>query len=265
MNVTAIIATHNYGHWIMDAIDSVLKQTYPTNIAIFDDGSSDNTYEICKNALNINRIHKHISDNDIKLDYAYSTTHNLTNKTKINTYLIHSDKPTGGPSKPRNKLINYTWNNTDVFAPLDADDHWINSRIEKIVETFKKTDAGLVFTDYFTIDIKTGIKQTVLGESYHFGRFLQQDTIHSGACISKKILELVKEKDEFYCEQMRCVEDYDLFMRCCEKSLCIHIPEPLLYARVHQDNSTNSVKKEVWENCWKLMRERMASRNGKVQ
>ncbi len=49
--VTVLIDTHNHQHFIEDAINSVLKQDFPsseTEILVVDDGSTDNTAEIVR-------------------------------------------------------------------------------------------------------------------------------------------------------------------------------------------------------------------------
>ena len=46
-NVAVIVSNYNYGEFVLDAIDSALKQDYEGQIRIYviDDGSSDGSYE----------------------------------------------------------------------------------------------------------------------------------------------------------------------------------------------------------------------------
>ena len=47
--VTVYIANYNYAHYIEQAIDSVLNQTFQDfELLIFDDGSTDNSKQILK-------------------------------------------------------------------------------------------------------------------------------------------------------------------------------------------------------------------------
>jgi glycosyltransferase involved in cell wall biosynthesis len=47
--VSVIIPSYNYGHFLIEAVESVLRQTYlPDEILLSDDASTDNTYEIMK-------------------------------------------------------------------------------------------------------------------------------------------------------------------------------------------------------------------------
>jgi glycosyltransferase involved in cell wall biosynthesis len=49
MNITALIDNYNYAHFISDAIDSVLNQTYPPyEIIVVDDGSSDHSVALVR-------------------------------------------------------------------------------------------------------------------------------------------------------------------------------------------------------------------------
>jgi len=50
--ITIIIPTHNYGHYISETLDSVLKQSYKKwECIIIDDGSIDNTWDVVESYL----------------------------------------------------------------------------------------------------------------------------------------------------------------------------------------------------------------------
>ncbi len=105
--VSVIIPTYNYTDYIIEAIDSVLKQTYPKNkieIIVVDDGSTDDTYS---------KLEKLIEQNTIKYYFQ-------ENKGKANATFNAIKKCTG----------KYIFN-------LDADDYFFEDKITEYVKVFE--------------------------------------------------------------------------------------------------------------------------------
>ena len=106
--VSVIVPTYNYAHYIIEAIDSVLEQTYPRKlieIIVADDGSIDNTNEVLKEYIDNGLIHYFFQENKGK-----------ANATK-NAVQIANGK--------------YIFN-------LDADDYFYPSKIEETVRVFEE-------------------------------------------------------------------------------------------------------------------------------
>ena len=56
--ITVYVVSHNYGKYLSEAIESVLRQTFVNwELLIFDDGSSDDTQKI----IDLYRNHEKIS------------------------------------------------------------------------------------------------------------------------------------------------------------------------------------------------------------
>jgi glycosyltransferase involved in cell wall biosynthesis len=114
LTVSTLIDTYNYGHYIEEAIESVLKQTYPSNlieIIIVDDASTDNTKEVTQRYQD-------------KIKYFY--------------------KQNGGQSSAFNLAFEKA--SGEIIALLDADDTWLPTKLEKVCETFEMAkDADVVY------------------------------------------------------------------------------------------------------------------------
>lgn len=98
--VSVVIPTYNYGHFVAEALESVLAQTFrPHEIVVVDDGSTDNTREVLAPYMG-------------RVKY------------------IH--KKNGGLSAARNTGILAATG--DWIALLDSDDTWLPQKLEKQVE-----------------------------------------------------------------------------------------------------------------------------------
>lgn len=248
--VTIIIANHNYGQYVLGAINSALKQDYPKDrlhIFIVDDGSTDDSVQ---KIIDTYFEGKRGIFNKVVLD----------NGTKITMVCLTQAQ---GPSAARNIAILNTLDDTDIYAVLDADDEYYPQKVLKCVNKIVQSggNVGVVYADYDVWNIETGNIVREFKEPYSKIRLMQECIVHSGAVITKQALVNSKENNTFYDNAMRTCEDYDLWIRISEKLLMVHIPESLSLVRVHKDNSTFSVKNEIWQANWQRIRDKLAARH----
>jgi glycosyltransferase involved in cell wall biosynthesis len=103
--VSVLIDTFNYGHFIEEAIRSVLVQDFPAEqmeIIVVDDGSTDDTREL-------------VARYGERVQYFY--------------------KPNGGQASAFNYGIERA--RGEFIALLDADDYWLPSKLSKVVDAFQ--------------------------------------------------------------------------------------------------------------------------------
>ncbi len=235
--VTVVIPNHNYGHWIADAIKSVVSEAYPAELkqmVIVDDNSTDSSWEVVTNLFS--DILK--SDNDNVIGYINNCKMALTRNTT----------GTAGPSATRNVGIKAAWETTDLYGFLDADDIYLQGKISRSVSKFceDKLRIGFIYSDYDTVNTATGLKISEYKEPFSRNRLVKECIVHSACIVSKTALE----RCGLYDETLRTCEDYDMWLRISEQFVGIHIPETLMEVRVGSYNSTNSVDKSIWQNCY---------------
>lgn len=103
--VTVLITTYNYGHFIEQAIDSVIAQDYPADkiqILVVDDGSTDDTSERVK---------------------------------KYGSRISYFQKPNGGQASALN--FGFAKARGEIVALLDADDLFVPFKLTRISEVFQ--------------------------------------------------------------------------------------------------------------------------------
>jgi glycosyltransferase involved in cell wall biosynthesis len=232
-NVTTIIAHKDYTEYLNKAIASAKNQTYPNKICVIDDGSKDQDSVIRTvfgyDAVNIT----HLPNNSGKL---------LEN---VNCQLFLMNR-NGGPSAARNVGIKHNIEWTDAFQILDADDQMMPNKIELLVEEMEKDwkNIGIVYADYI---IDKGDYQVMeFKHPYSKSLLSKECIIHSGSLINKSLFLSVG----LYDESFRVCEDYDLWLRGCERFIALHVPEPLTLVLDHDQNSTNTVHNEIWQQSW---------------
>lgn len=237
LNATVIIPCHNYGRFLQDAMESVLyeQEDNPINLRgiVVDDGSTDNTQEIC-------------------------------NKFKGTIFSILKNESSLGPSPSRNKAITESWDYTDVWFNLDADDMFKGGKVRKFLEVLEDDNIGIVYADYDILN-NEGISRREFKEPYNRKRLTEECIIHSGAAFTKKALERVglKKGDPVYDPSLRFCEDWDLWLKLSTGSLAYHISESLTTVRVHGQNLSylTPSNQEEWNRSWGVIRTRLQNGN----
>jgi glycosyltransferase involved in cell wall biosynthesis len=123
--VTALINSYNYGHFVEQAIDSVLAQDYPSDrmeVLVVDDGSTDDTAERVK---------------------------------KYGARIQYLRKANGGQASAFN--CGFERSQGDIIALLDADDYWLPQKLSRVVRTFEELPGvGLVYHRRTELNSETG-------------------------------------------------------------------------------------------------------------
>ncbi|MEM9923972.1 MAG: glycosyltransferase [Cyanobacteria bacterium P01_D01_bin.50] len=119
--ISILVPNYNYARYIGEALDSVLEQTYPNFEAIVcDDGSKDNSCEVIESYVQ--------KDSRIKL----------------------ISKENGGVANALN--VAYSESKGQIICILDADDIWMNNKLEKVLELYK-SDPTCGFAIHNVIEI----------------------------------------------------------------------------------------------------------------
>lgn len=109
-DVSVIIPTYNYAHYICEAIESVLAQEYPREliqIVVYDDGSTDNTKQVLQHYIDKGEVIYFYQQNKGKASATYNAIQQSTGK--------------------------YIFN-------LDADDYFLPNKISMAVKVFESDD-----------------------------------------------------------------------------------------------------------------------------
>jgi glycosyltransferase involved in cell wall biosynthesis len=118
IRVTVLVDTYNCGHFIEEAVDSVLAQDFPPEqmeVLVVDDGSSDDTAD---------RVRRY------------------------GDRIRYFSKPNGGQASALNFGIARA--SGEIVALVDGDDYWLPGKVRRIVAEFEKyPEAGMVYHNFF--------------------------------------------------------------------------------------------------------------------
>lgn len=207
--ISVIIPTYNSQEFIEETINSVLEQTYNDfEIIVVDDESTDDTLKI------LNRL----SENDNRIKY-FQVSHS------------------GRPSVPRNFGVKKAAG--EYIAFLDADDLWINNKLQKQLHFFKNNPEHILV---YSMSVTFG-ETNLFSPSFEVLPLLNKasitknELIQNGNSITCSSVLIKKEKflevGGFDEDPKLQVEDYDLWIRLGELGKIGFIPRILTYYRIH--------------------------------
>lgn len=201
--VSIVIPTYNTGRYVLDAIDSVLQQTYPNvELIVVDDGSSDNTPAL---------IEQH-SGNFIRF-------------RQVNA--------------GQSAAMNFGWQQStgEILGYLSADDRLHTGAVEAIVAAMAKApQAVLAYPDFCVIDEDSKYVRTVQTPDYDERLLIAnfQCLPGPGALFRRSVWDKVGGWNT----GLRNIPDMDFFLRLCQYGPFIRVGEPLSDFRIHSGSTT---------------------------
>jgi glycosyltransferase involved in cell wall biosynthesis len=220
--VSVIIPAYNAMTYLPETVESVLKQTFTNfEVLIIDDGSSDNIVEWVSG----------LSDPRVKL----------------------ISQENQGVSVARNTGIARAQG--EYVAFLDADDLWQPTKLEKQVHYLEGNPAvSLVHTWMVLVDERcksTGRVMTSNAECDAWKQLLEQNTVLTSSVM---VRHCCFETVGTFNQNLRAVEDWDVWIRIASCYRFALIKEPLVLYRQHPSNTTKNW--QVLEQDFRLVIEK---------
>lgn len=124
-SVSVVVPAYNAAPYIAEAVSSVpIEGPLTVEIIVVDDGSTDGTADLVKELAAIN--------------------------PRLRTCRVPIS---GGPSAARN--IGFSMARGDWIALLDADDHWLDGRLERLISEAQSRDLDLIADNQLLLDERT--------------------------------------------------------------------------------------------------------------
>jgi glycosyltransferase involved in cell wall biosynthesis len=209
MKISVVIPTHNYGHYLGFAIDSVLAQTrFPEEIIVVDDGSTDNTRDIAA---------RYVS----KIRYVYQNNAGLSAARNTGTAAASGD-----------------W-----VAYLDSDDAWKPGKLEAQEAAILRTPGAVVaYTGALLMQPDGAVSEAIPampGEQI-WPLLRCRNIIPASSSMARRASVL--EVGGFN-EELRACEDWDLWVRLKFKGSFAAVAEPLTVIRQTPQSMSSSTQR----------------------
>ena len=210
--VSVVIATYNMGHYLVQAVQSVLSQSYPNvEVQIVDDGSTDDTANLVRQWRNDPRVRVHAQSN-------------------------------AGQARAKNTGVSLSRGRFVAF--LDADDLWLPGKLARQMELFRgRPELGVVYSDYQCMDgegrpLAKGV--TPMRRGWVSGALLIENFVcYSAGVVRRECLE----RSGCFDETLGMGIDYDLWLRLSAHYQFDFVPEPTVRYRIWAGQMSKNYKK----------------------
>jgi len=205
VKVTVYIPSHNYGRFLKQAIESVLRQTFDNwELILIDDNSEDETHAI---------MNLYSGDPRIRV--------------------FHRNQDTGLIGAANFALKEA---NGDYIVRLDADDYFDENALLVLSHHLDRNkDTALVFSDFYMVDEQGGILSIERREKLYEINHLF-DVPSNGACSMIRTQSL--RDIGGYRTDIDAQDGLDVWIKISNIHKCSNINLPLFYYRRHGDNLT---------------------------
>jgi len=205
-----LIANYNNGRYLQEAIDSVLEQTYTNwEVVLVDDVSTDNS---C----------------DIYAKYADDPR-----------FRIYYNEKNSGCGYTKRRCIELA--KGELCGFLDSDDALMPQALEVMVKAHTEhPECSLIYSTCFRYSGDRSAEMPIwdfIGTIPENSDFLiyQKKLVSHFVTFKKSYYEKTTGMDPW----LRCAEDRDLYYKLEEVGKLLHLPLPLYYYRVNNDNSVS--------------------------
>jgi glycosyltransferase involved in cell wall biosynthesis len=199
-NVSVVIATHNHGKFLAQAIESALTQSLTEiEVLVIDDGSTDETPEVVRRFLGDRRV-------------LYERSEHL------------------GPAAAKNVGVRMA--QAPFIAFLDADDVWLPGKLERQLHVFNADpELGVVYARRLLID-ESGTELEYVQPPLHRGQVLNTLFRTAFICCSSAVVRAgVFDDVGLFDEGLPLAIDYELWLRVALHYRFDYVDEPLVLYR----------------------------------
>ena len=230
--VSVIIPTYNRDAYLVDAICSVLNQTYQNfELIIVDDGSTDHTRQIVDGF------------DDARIRYLYQNN--------------------GGASRARNTGIRAA--QSEYIAFLDSDDEWMPQKLEKQMEQMRHLPDGVGLV-YCRMKVMFDTGQSVIFPSVELNsaelsgdgqkmllKLLSRNLIGTpSVLVRKRCLDDVGVFDE----SLSCLEDWEFVLRVAQKWDIGFVETPLVLVHPLEGSVSSNSEGYLETRCFLIRKYR---------